>query len=157
MTNPEETTRPCRWCRGLGSRTDARHAPQRWTCEDCGGTGREEWCPVCREWVGPGHVCEEDDRVTDGGNAALSGGDSRTLEGHCSANPLDKEDGYATGEVIEWAAWIDHTEGTEVCADERSICIAHAILEAVEQYEQNSVICSTQGGTQPVLGGGPIQ
>jgi len=60
----------------------------------------------------------------------------------CGCDPANRPtcanaDGCATDEVIEWAAWIAHTDGTEVCADERSICIAHAILEAVEQHEQN--------------------
>ena len=69
MTHPEETTRPCRWCKGTGSQTAPHQAPMRWGCPDCRGTGRQKWCPVCEAWREPGHVCEEDDRVSDGANA----------------------------------------------------------------------------------------
>ena len=58
-------TRSCPWCRGTGSQTAPHLAPMRWACPDCGGTGRQEKCPTCGEWVGPGHVCEVEDLVTD--------------------------------------------------------------------------------------------
>ena len=58
-----------------------------------------------------------------------------------SANPIDRGDSFGLDEIIEWASWVDHTEGTEVSSGDKAICVAHAILEAVEQYEQNSATC----------------
>ena len=68
-------SRRCPWCRGTGSQTDRYHAPQRWACPDCDGTGRQQWCENCGEWHGPHEVCEEvpDDLVADGGNDRLDG------------------------------------------------------------------------------------
>lgn len=63
----------------------------------------------------------------------------------CSANPIDRGDAFGLDEIIEWAAWVDHTEGTEASAGDKSICVAHAILEAVEQYEQNAHFTGPNG------------
>jgi hypothetical protein len=59
----------------------------------------------------------------------------------CSANnPIDRGESYGLDEIIEWASWVDRTEGTEVSSGEKAICVAHAILEAVEQYRPNAQI-----------------
>jgi len=40
-------TRDCKWCRGTGrSRVDG----MTYVCEDCGGSGKEYFCPVCEKW-----------------------------------------------------------------------------------------------------------
>ena len=52
------------------------------------------------------------------------------------ANVPDKEGecgGFGLHEIIEWASWVNHTEGTEVSASGNAICVAHAILEALER------------------------
>lgn len=38
--------------------------------------------------------------------------------------------------ILEWAAWIDHLEGTSGSAGEKALCVAHAILDAVCDYEE---------------------
>lgn len=52
-------------------------------------------------------------------------------------NPLLRDDGFGIGmeEIIEWAAWVDHTEGTEAGASDKVICFAHAILAYVDEQE----------------------
>ena len=55
-----------------------------------------------------------------------------------STNPIDSEDSFGLEEIIKWAAWVDHTEGTEVSSGDKAICIAHAILEASCAYEPNN-------------------
>ena len=50
-------------------------------------------------------------------------------------NPIDRGDWFGMDAIIEWATWAAHTEGTEASDCEKAICIAHAITEAVQEYD----------------------
>ena len=54
-----------------------------------------------------------------------------------SNNPIDANDSFGLEEIIKWASWVDHTEGTEASSREKAICVAHAILEAAEKFDNN--------------------
>lgn len=80
---------------------------------------------------------ENDAKIASGNGDPATTCGSSSAPG-CSTNPIDRTESFGMEEIIEWAAWVDHTEGTEASAPEKAIVIAHAILEASCAYESNT-------------------